>query len=209
MTKTEQLACHECDLLVALPELSEGQKAVCPRCGYLLTRRVKNAQSRLAALSSGALLFLGLSVFFPFLSFTVQGNEREVTLLQSIYSIGDEIFLSVAIFLFLTTILIPAVFLTGMLYVLLSVKNKQLFPYTSKVLYGLFMLLPWDMSEIFLVGILVSFVKIATLADISFGLSFISYTLFILCLAATLMTLDKFQIWQWVKYRDERNGNIL
>lgn len=33
----KHILCPQCDMLVALPRLSHGQKAACPRCGATLT----------------------------------------------------------------------------------------------------------------------------------------------------------------------------
>ena len=198
MGRPSQIACHECDLLVELPEMASGQKAECPRCGHVLTRYRDKAQEILLALSVSAVLLLALSLSFSFLTFTTQGNERVVTLIQSIQSIGIDVFWGVAILLFLTTIVIPGSFLVGLIYLLVSIKLPRPLPLSKGVLKTLYQMIPWNMAEIFLVGILVSLIKIATLAKVTFGMSFIAYTFFIINLAATLMVLDKYQIWHWV-----------
>lgn len=192
------IACHECDLLVALPKLSNGEKATCPRCSYVLTRYRDNAQEKLLALSLSGVVLLAFSLPFSFLAFDAQGNEKIVTLVESIQSIGTDVFWGVAAMLFATTLIIPGCFLLGLIYILISIRRHAHLPYTKPILRGLMMMIPWNMAEIFLVGILVSLIKIATLAKVSFGMSFLAYTLFIINLAATLMILDRYQIWQWV-----------
>ena len=61
------------------------------------------------------------------------------------------------------------------------------------------MLVPWSMAEIFVIGILVSFVKIVTIADVSFGMSFWAYVLFTVCLTIVVLYLDKRELWSRVK----------
>ncbi|MDD5412330.1 MAG: paraquat-inducible membrane protein A, partial [Methylobacter sp.] len=60
MSKIEFDACPECDLLLntALPAI--GEKAHCPRCGYLLQRPRKQSIERTFALS-----IAGLILIFP------------------------------------------------------------------------------------------------------------------------------------------------
>jgi paraquat-inducible protein A len=58
------------------------------------------------------------------------------------------------------------------------------------------MLVPWSMAEIFLIGILVSFVKIVEIADVSLELSFWSYVLFTVCITVVMLYLDKRELWQ-------------
>jgi len=203
MNIINRVACHECDLLIDLPKLASGEMAQCPRCSFVLTRYRHNAQEILLALSVSALILLVLSLSFSFLTFSTQGNERIVTLVESIQSIGTDVFWGVAAMLFVTTLAIPAAFLTGLVYVLVSVNQSRPLPLTKNVLKSIYLMIPWNMAEIFVVGILVSLIKIATLAKVSFGMSFIAYTLFIINLAATVMVLDKFQIWQWVNRQYE------
>ena len=43
------MACHECDLLVEVPDLDLGEKAYCPRCNYLLAANRPHAQTKMFA----------------------------------------------------------------------------------------------------------------------------------------------------------------
>jgi paraquat-inducible protein A len=52
------------------------------------------------------------------------------------------------------------------------------------------------MAEIFLIGILVSFVKIVSIADVSLGTSFWSYVLFTACMTVTMLYPDRRMLWQ-------------
>jgi len=139
-----------------------------------------------------------LTLLFPFLIFNAQGSEKIVFFVQSIQSLGQEIYLVVVLFLLATTLWIPAVVLLGIDYVLISSKFKKELPYTRLVLRVVFYLQPWNMAEIFLLGILVSMVKIASLADVSFGWSFFAFVMYIFSMAASRVYLDRLQIWNWV-----------
>lgn len=189
------IACHECDLLVKLPDLEEKQKAFCPRCNFLLTAKYKDTINRILVFSSSGLLFLALAMSFPFISFNAQGHERVIDLQQSINILVQENYTSLALLLYLSIIIIPAFFLAGILYVYLAIKSGHLFPATRTVMRILLSILPWSMVEIFLIGILVSFIKIISLAEVSLGLSFWAYVLFTLCLTAVVVHLDKHQVW--------------
>ena len=55
---SNRLECHECALEVNIPQLNEGQKAQCPRCGFILTAIHSNSIERILAFSITALIFL-------------------------------------------------------------------------------------------------------------------------------------------------------
>ncbi len=202
MYNYRHIVCHECGLLIELTRLPEGNKAICPRCNYTLTSSHHDAQNRVIAFALSALLFLGLSFLFPFLTFSAQGQDRTVTLIESISVMVTENFISLAVLIFIVTVLIPGGYLIGVLYVYISFKCQQLLKGTRETLKLIGYLQHWNMAEIFLIGILVSFIKIASLAEISLGVSFIAYVLFILSMAAAVLHIDKQQAWQWLKQKE-------
>ena len=202
-TTGSQMACHECDLLTAVPALEAGQKAYCPRCNYLLAAHRPHALTMVFAFGVSGLVFLLLSTAFPFLGFSASGQERTVTLLQSILILVTEDLPSLAAIVFASIILIPGAFLIGAVYVSSALKLNRSLPGTVMVLRWMLMLMPWSMAEIFLIGILVAFVKIVTIADVSLGLSFWSYVLFTVCMVVVTLYPDKRRLWARVRSLDD------
>lgn len=192
------MACHECDLLVSVPQLVAGQKAFCPRCNYLLAAKRPDAQGIVFAFAVTALIFLILANAFPFLGFAAKGQERTVTLLQSVAILVTENYPALAAIVFASIIAIPAAFLFGVIYFSSSLALNRLLPGTKTSLRWVFMALPWSMTEIFLVGILISFIKIVAIADVALGLSFWSYALFSVCMTVVVLHLDKRELWSRV-----------
>ena len=209
MSKDEKLkqviACHECDLLMPYPDLTEGEQAICPRCGFILTTQHKNAMNRIMAFSASGLIFLLLSSLYPFLSFSVRGQERVVSLLQSIDILVAEQQLVLALLIMVAIIIIPAAFLIGVLYVFVNLSYFGKLPmYGKNVLRFILTMVQWSMVEIFLIGMMVSLVKVSSLADIGLGLSFWSYIMFTVFMTLVLMHIDKVQMWQWVDDGDDK-----
>ena len=193
------MVCHECDLMVDVPALEVGERATCPRCNYLLAANRPHAQDRVFAFSLSALIFLLLANTFPFLGFSAQGQERTVTLLQSVAILITENLPSLAVIVFALIIAVPALFLVGIIYASSALVLDRLLPATHTILRWSFLLVPWSMGEIFLIGILVSFIKIVAIADVAFGLSFWSYILFSVCTIEVVLHLDKHEFWHRVQ----------
>jgi paraquat-inducible protein A len=62
--------------------------------------------------------------------------------------------------------------------------------------------LPWSMMEVFMIGILVSIVKLAGMAKIIPGISLYSFLALIFVLAAMVVSVDSHLIWQkWEEHR--------
>lgn len=202
MTDSRYLTCHECNQLVELTPLPVGNKAVCPRCLGTLMINHRDAQNRVIAFSLTALIFLALSFMFPFLTLSIQGQDTVSTLMQSITTLAREDFSSLSIIIFLTIIVVPVLYLLSAIYVYISLKLPKLLPGTYVGVKLIEHLKHWSMADIFLIGILISFIKIMSMADVSLGLSFWSYVLFIISMTAAILHIDQYQIWQWIREKD-------
>ncbi len=172
-----------------------GEKALCPRCDYLLTAVKPDVERRIFAFSLTSLLFLLFASVFPFLGFSAKGQERVVSLGQSVSILADEGSTLLAIVVLLSIVAIPSLALICASYVSASLISDRLFPATHRVLRFLLLMLPWSMAEIFLIGILISYIKISAMADVAFGLSFWSYVLFSVSMTAMVLHIDKRQLW--------------
>jgi paraquat-inducible protein A len=188
------IVCHECDLRVTIPLLENKQKALCPRCGFQLTQRNTAAQERIIAFSLSALIFLILSVPFEFLAFSAQGQGQSISILNSVQILAAQDYVALAIIQLLAIIVLPSLILLGLLYILIPIQWNQTAYKGDIVLKWIYRLIPWSMAEIFLVGVLVSLIKISSMADIGLGLSFYAYIGFTICMTFALLHLDKHQL---------------
>ena len=165
------ILCTQCDLLVALPALQRGHKAACPRCGTTLTTRWDEPRQRPTAYALVALFMLLLSNLFPFVNMKVAGVTSEVTLLQIPGVMFSEDYASLGTFFLLFVQFVPAFCLVTILLLV----NRVHMSLRTKVFLAriLFQLRTWGMAEIFLAGVLVSFVKLMAYGDVGIGSSFI------------------------------------
>lgn len=204
VTPASNIACHECDLLVAVPPLAPKQHAHCPRCNHLLTAKRPDAQNKLFAYSLSALVFLGLANAFPFITLNARGLEQEVTLLGSVAVLFTEDHRLLAAIVFASIVLVPAMILCCVAYVSLAIKVGRELPAVRTCLRWSIALAPWNMAEIFLVGILISFIKIVDLADVDLGLSFWAYTLFTLGVVLITLNFDRRELWNQLDHLHTR-----
>jgi paraquat-inducible protein A len=199
---SELIACHGCDLLVDISGLEHNCRANCPRCGHYLTRFQHDAMNRVLAYTIAALILLALACSFPFLSFSASGIESVMTLPgtpESLVLFGMPL-LGVLVAAFI--IIIPATVL--LLIVLVSV--PLLFglraPWLRIAARSLFTLQTWSMAEVFIIAVIVSLVKIASLATVVLGISFWAYAAFSICFTLALVTLDRYQCWEMIEALD-------
>jgi len=190
-SSNSEIVCHECALLVDIPLLAEHQKASCPRCGFVLTARFRNAIERILAFSFTAIIFLFLSFPFEFLAFKTNGLERKIDIMASFTILIDNSYAMLALLELITIFIIPLLILVGLIYLLYYLR-RNIYPVGGQwVFNAIYKILPWSMVEIFVVGVLVSLIKIVSLADIRLGPSFFAYILFSISMTAVVLHMDK------------------
>lgn len=84
-----RVACPECDLLVSIGPLGDGDRALCPRCRHQLAAGPILGLERSLAYAASALVLLIVANTFPFLSFSRAGLGNEMTLPQSAWALYD------------------------------------------------------------------------------------------------------------------------
>ena len=196
------IACHECDLIHRIRTLPPKGSANCIRCGAVLYKHKPNSLDRTLAFAMAGLILFILANSFPFLGLKIGAQFRETTLITGIYELYVQGMQVIAILVLLTTVLVPFTQMLCLLYILLPLKSHRL----PKGLPRLFRFVnsvgPWGMMEVFMVGILVSLVKLAGMAKITPGISLYSFLALIFVLAAMTVSLDSHLIWQkWEEHR--------
>ncbi len=191
--QTRNVLCPHCDLLVALPPLASGQKGVCPRCKNTLISRWSNPRTQPVMFAISALIMLVLANLFPFVNMKVSGIGREITLPQIPGIMVDDHFSILASLFLLFVQFIPALCMIAI--ILLCFEIPMPFRLRAFMAKALFALRAWGMAEIFLAGVLVSFVKLMAYGDIGVGISFLPFCLFCLLQQRAFQCID--QRWLW------------
>ena len=193
---SEWQLCHDCDLPTRVPHVPEGGRASCPRCSGVLLRRVPNSIDRTLAFASGGLVLFVIANLFPFLSLEMQGNVVQMTLATGVTSLIEQGRPLVGLLTLLTTILAPFLQLACMLYVVAPLKLGRRAPASVPVFRLLLWVQTWSMMEVFMLGMLVSLVKLAGMAEIVPGIAIWAFAALIPILAAATAALDPHLVWE-------------
>jgi len=194
--KQTLIACHECDLLHRLQPLPEKSKARCRRCGALLYVNFPKTIDRSLALAITGLVLLVIANIYPFLSLESQGTVLETTLITGTIILSQQSMAGVAILVLLTSMLLPCLLLGALVYVLWPMKMGHRLPANRRVFRLALTLRPWSMTEVFLLGILVSVFKLAKMATIIPGTALFAFLGLVFVLAAVNTFLVPITIWE-------------
>lgn len=189
--------CHECDLLVRVPPLHEGEQAQCPRCHHVLSRLPKYPLQRPLVYALTSLIMLACANLLPFLAINSHGMGNSMTLFQAASALfyDDYQVLSVVVYLCMQLLPLAGLLLICYLYLGLRWCRHRPLPFAAPVCRWMFRLQPWTMVEVFLVGVLVSLIKISSLADVHIGSGFWCFCVFCVMYLKSMIHLDRNWLW--------------
>lgn len=190
-----RVACHFCDTLHEAPRLRDGDAAYCRGCGHMLYRNRPHSLARATGFSSAALIFMAVAHAFPFLTMESGGITTRLTLVESIRVFlreGNPL-LAVAVAFF--TIVAPLILTGGLLYVAAPLRHGVALPGAALVTRCQQLLEPWSMLEVFLLGLLVSLLKLGHLARIEYGVGLWALGGLVLCTSAAIAGIDRLELW--------------
>ena len=196
------IACHECDVIHRIKPLPGKGGAHCIRCGAVLYKHKPNSLERTLAFAVAGLILFILANSFPFLGLKIGAQVRETTLITGIHELYVQGMRTISILVLITTVVGPFIQMMCLFYILLPLKFGRVANRLPRVFRFLNSVGPWSMMEVFMVGILVSVVKLAKMAKIIPGISMYSFLALIFVLAAMTVSLDSHLIWQkWEEHR--------
>ena len=191
-----QIACHECDLIHNIPAMPSRAAAVCIRCGCVLFRSKNDSIDRTLAWTFAGLVLYIVAVSFPFLAMKNGPIFNETGLLTGIQLLFKQGIIPLATLVFLTCVLIPLIQMLGLLYIFIPLKLNIRVQYAMPVFRLFKHVKPWSMMEIYMLGILVSIVKLGKMATIIPGLAVIAFGLLIFVLNFALTSVDSHMVWE-------------
>jgi paraquat-inducible protein A len=193
------IACEQCDLLQREVDLAERSDAHCLRCDAVLYRGSRARLDTMIALALGCAVMFLVTNMFPIAALSTQGINVSTTLFGTVQVLTEQERPLVAVLMFVTTILVPALELSALLYMLLPLRFGRVPASLSAAFRLLLAAHPWSMLEVFLLGLLVTLVKLSELATIVPGIAFWSFCGMIVLfswLSASFSTRD---FWHWVE----------
>lgn len=201
------IACHECDLLMQRPQLVNGERIECPRCGYELHTQRRHVVERSLALVIAALLLFVPANFLPIMQLNLLGQASEDTVWSGVLGLYDSGMQGIALVVFLCSMAVPLLKLLCQFAVLLSIRLDIGRSY-GLLLYRIYHhMREWGMLEVYLMGILVSLVKLADLADVTLGLGLLCFIALLLVQVWLEVIMSPQQIWQGLAGEDGHAGD--
>ena len=175
--------------------LHEGEAAICGHCGEVLYMNRPRSLARAVGFSAAALIFMVLTHCYPFLTMEAAGNRTELGLLESASALLEDGAPLLAFLTLLFTVIAPVVLGGGLLYVCAPLMSGRSLPGAATVARWIQHSEPWSMLEVFLLGFIVSLLKLGHVADIRFETGLWALVAVVICLTAAMAGIDRRELW--------------
>ncbi|MCP5363989.1 MAG: paraquat-inducible protein A [Hyphomicrobiales bacterium] len=199
--------CHDCGILVHSPPLDNNKAAKCPRCGAVLLRHKTNSIEKTLAFVIAALILFIMAHAFPFMTFSMEGREQVSHISTGIIEFLNQGMWILGLAVFLVAVLIPLLKLMSLLVVLWPLHHGRQPAYIAPVFRFVERLHPWAMMEVYLLGVIVAYVKLVDIATIGLGLGLFAFGALILAMVAADASLEPAEVWE--RFRPfEKKGSL-
>lgn len=187
--------CPECDCLQRVPPLRAATSMHCARCGAELFRRQPASLDRtLALLVAAAVLFVSANVH-PLMELDAYGLRTTTTLFGAAVALHEHEMSSVALLVLVTAILVPAIQLGAMLALLLPLRLGIVPWWLGGVFRIEYAVRPWVMLDVFVLGALISYVKLTQIATVYTGTGLYALGVYVMLRASAMQAYEPHEVW--------------
>ena len=153
------LICEHCDTVHRRRPLAKGEVAECARCGAVLERCRGMRADTMLALILTALVVFAQATLWPIVTLGLNGQYVAATLWDVIHMMWVDHSQVVAVLAAATLYVFPLAKILTLGWLLIYARSGRRAPGFRPLMVALHHLGPWTMSEVFVLGALVSIVK--------------------------------------------------
>lgn len=163
--------CPDCDLLFERPLLVNGQSASCSRCGALLARDPGAFIDKTFAYSLAGLLFYIPANVMPVLTLQILGMDSTNNMLNGVQQLFLGGYWWMSFLVLMCSVVVPLVDLSLMCLIAAGLKWQGIIPdsWLKKMLHWQHEVQEWGMPEVYMLGILVAYIKMIDMGEIIIG----------------------------------------
>lgn len=200
----ELIACPHCDAIMTEPDIEEGNKVMCTRCGGKIFERKVDSINRTFAISLAGLIIFIPAMTLPIMGIGAAGLFNDASLIDCITILLANGFYLIAVCLFIFTIAVPLVRLGSVFYITWCIKTERIPKSLTKFFSSFHVLDTWAMLHVFFLGVVVTMYKLLSLADLSIDSGLAAFLLLLMCSTAISVTLDHHLVWKKLDEHHDR-----
>jgi len=198
VNRNKWLACEYCDALLEARDIGNAEAANCPVCRSTLWEHKKDAISRTLVLSLTGLLLYFPANLLPVMTLEILGQRNSNSMVNGVQQLFEQGFWWMAFLVLICSVLMPLIELSLLFFITLSVKFNRRTRALVAALKSEHISSEWGMLEVYMLGILVAYIKMKDLGDIIVGPAMWLFILLLLTTLTALWTFDRHAVWQFL-----------
>ena len=199
-------ACPECDLLLQRKgEDLPGIVGKCPRCGALIHYTKKDPVENILALSLCALILFTPAMLLPIMKLKVLDLGSSASILQGVNALYKSGFYFVAFVVLLTSAIIPFVKAVLLFCLSFCIRFRLFTDYLPVGFRAYLFMNEWGMLEIYMLGILISIIKLGDIAEITYGIGLYCFVGILALSLFSSAALSEDQYWDLIEKANREN----
>lgn len=209
VSEAKKVICEQCDLVLEIPECQGVKVGVCPRCGSVVHHYHPSPVIYSLCFAISALAMIISTDFLPFLTINFSGLSNSMMLLDYVSILFDKDLglVSLLIMMFMHFFPIVALFIIIICDCCYLKHKKSRF--IALLLKFYVFCKDWSMVDVFVVGVLVSLIKLVNLVDVVYEFGFWSYILFALLFILSVSRFHVHVMWEYFFPQSPIERNIV
>jgi paraquat-inducible protein A len=191
--------CHECDVLMRLPNRSVSSTFRCPRCLSPVKGHDSEGLAKPLTAVAAGLIFFWPANFMPILQMTILGIESNHTMIGAVRVMFDSGMVPVSLMVLFCSVVAPLFefLLLGLVLVQVAVDRNIV---SLPLLFRLYTYLDsWAMLEVYVISLLVSVIKLIGMATVTPGIGMLCLVGMMLSSIAVKVTLHQNDVWRKIE----------
>lgn len=192
------LVCHDCGALQAVVPISKDLEMVCVNCDKALHIGHGPWLDKTTALAITAVILFVCANAFTFLTLKIGSSQQSITILSGVMDLAIREQWILASLVMVTIFLLPIFEAIALLYLLVPYRLNRPLPGQIQVMRWLIRVQSWIMLDVFLLGVLVTTVKLGDRAIVVVGPGLFAYFALVGVLSMAYWLMDKNNLWSWL-----------
>ncbi len=192
-----------------LPAMPPGARAVCERCDAVLRHTRRNPLSLPLALNISALILFLLGATLTLIAVSTAGQERIAGLVSGPSEMEQYGLWEISLVVLITTVAAPLARVLCMLAVLGGLHLKRPPAELREIYAWVEHLRPWSMVEIYLLGLLVAYVRLSGMTTVNLGPAIYALAGLMVIMVLADYMLDGQAVWEAMEPPNRRRRRVL
>ena len=184
--------CGDCNAVVKISTLQQGQSAVCPRCHNVLYATSRWSLKRCSIIALSILILMPFALTYPLLSIDLLGEKIDASVWLGIWKMATQGFSYTAFLIFICAVFMPITF--ALLVILLQL-SKLMKIKPRNLLISLGYIKPWVMFDVYLVALGVSIFKVREYATLQVDIYLIALVFTALLTTLLFIKINPNEVW--------------